>query len=294
MIFAASAALVAAAAFAPTANAADAIRLCTGSSTGNYFAAGEAIQRMAGKQLPIVVVETEGTVDNMRRLLELPADDPEACDAMIGQPDGPVFEVRKSPANIKKLRQVGSLHREYLHVLCSKGSGVDDLGDIADGGYSIAIGEPGSGAWLIWQNIITEDDSYADVPVTNDGGSIALAAVASDTTTCMLVPAGLKNGIVNEADAYYGDAVVLAEANDKDFNDATDIAGKPLYEYSDIPSRTYGTSLQTGLLGSSVSTISWLAGVYANSDRLSDKRQLSGFIQAVGRASTGIKAEFGS
>lgn len=283
---------VALATLLPAAAMAD-IRLCTGSSSGVYFAAGQEIVKMAGKNMPVTVIETEGTIDNMQRLLDMPADSPEACDAMIGQPDGPVYIGRQSPAKIKKLRQVGGLHREYLHVLCSTASGVDDLGDIADGKHSLAIGEPGSGAWLIWQNIVAEDESYAKVPITNEGGIIALSAVASDVTTCMLVPAGLKNGTVMEADNTFGDSVVLAEANDKDFNDATDIAGKPLYGYVDIPSGTYPTSLQTGMFGSKVSTISWLAGVYVNTDRFTDQKQLAAFIQAVARASIGIKVEYG-
>ncbi|TJW14589.1 MAG: hypothetical protein E5W82_10345 [Mesorhizobium sp.] len=276
----------------PAAAMAD-IRLCTGSSSGVYFAAGQEIVKMAGKNMPVTVVETEGTIDNLQRVLDTPADSPEACDAMIGQPDGPVYIGRQSPAKIKKLRQVGGLHREYLQVLCSTASGVDDLGDIADGKRSLAIGEPGSGAWLIWQNIVAEDDSYAKVPVTNEGGIIALSAVSSDVTTCMLRAAGLHDGTVMEADATFGDSVVLAEANDKDFNDATDIGGKPLYAYVDIPSGTYPKSLQTGIFGSSVSTISWLAGVYVNTDRFTDQKQLAAFIQAVARASLGVKAEYG-
>ncbi len=282
-----------AAMFMASAAHADAIRLCTGSETANYYAAGEAIKRMAGNALPVTVVETEGTIDNLNRVLDLDASDPQACDAMIGQPDGPVYIARSSAGKVKRLRQVGSLHREYLHVLCSKASGVDDLGDIAGGKYSLAIGEPGSGAWLIWQNIIVEDESYASVPVTNEGGILALSAVASDSTTCMLVPAGLGNGTVMEADTSFGDSVVLADANDRDFDDALDIAGKPLYAYVSIPSGTYPRSLQTGFFGSKVSTISWLAGVYVNTERFPDQKKLSAFIQAVSRASVGIKAEFG-
>lgn len=285
--------IAAAAIFFAGAAHADAIRLCTGSESGNYYAAGETIKRMAGTSLPIEVVETEGTIDNLTRVLDAAVGDEGGCHAMIGQPDGPVYVARSSAGKVKKLRQVGSLHREYLHVLCSRASGVDDLGDIAGGGYSLAIGEPGSGAWLIWQNILVEDDSYASVPVTNEGGILALSAVSSDSTTCMLVPAGVGNGTVREADATFGDTVLLADANDKDFNDATDIAGKPLYEYVDIPSGTYPQALQTGFFGSSVSTISWLAGVYVNTDKFPDQKQLAAFIQAVSRASVGIKAEFG-
>lgn len=89
-------------------SAAERIRLCTGAANGNYFAAGDMIKKMAGSSLDIEVVETEGTIDNLDRLLTSAPDDAGACDAMIGQPDGPVYISRTSPANAKKLRQVAS------------------------------------------------------------------------------------------------------------------------------------------------------------------------------------------
>ncbi|MBD9539956.1 hypothetical protein IB276_10885 [Ensifer sp. ENS04] len=269
------------------------IRLCTGAESGNYFAAGDAIAKMAGRSLDVVNVPTEGTIDNLERLLDLPANDPNACDAMIGQPDGPVYVGRSSPAKVKKLRQVASLHREYLHVLCGAKSGVDDLSDLESDPkkYSIAIGEPGSGAWLIWQNIIAEDEDYGLVPVRNEGGVLALSAVSSGEATCMLVPAGLKNGTANEADQTYGDTVILAGANDRDFDDATDIKGDPLYVYEDIPARTYPKALQAGWFGSR-STITWNAAVFVNTERF-DAKTLPAFVQAAARAAAGIKAEYG-
>lgn len=275
-----------------SAHAAEPIRLCTGAANGVYAAAGGMIQKMAGSALPISIVETEGTIDNMQRMLDLPAADPKACDAMIGQPDGPVYLARTSPANVKKVRQIASLHREYLHVLCNKASGVDDLGDLENdpSKYRIAIGEPGSGAWLIWQNLIAEDEDYGQVPVSNEGGVLALSSVSSGDTTCMLVPAGLKNGTINEADATFGDTIALVGANDKDFDDAVDIKGKPLYEYASIPGDTYPHSFD---YWSDVKTITWPAGVYVNTDRVSDSKTLSAFITAASRAAGGIKAEYG-
>lgn len=272
--------------------AADPIRLCTGGSTGNYFAAGEMIQRMAGNTLAVQVVETEGTIDNMERMLTIAADDPKACDAMIGQPDGPVYLSRTSAAKAKRIRQVASLHREYLHVLCNKESGVDDLGDLESDPdkYRIAIGDAGSGAWLVWQNLTAEDDDYAAVPVSNEGGILALSSVSSGDATCMLVPAGLKNGTVNEADNTFGDTVALVGANDRDFDDAVDIKGKPLYQYAKIPGSTYPTSFN---YWSDVQTITWLAGVYVNIDRFKDQKRLASFTTIVNRAAGSIKAEFG-
>ena len=269
------------------------VRLCAGASDGNYFAAGREIARMSGKSLTIQVVETEGTIDNLDRTLNVEASSSQACDALIGQPDGPVYIARRSPGAAKALRQVGELHREYLHVLCSKVSGVDDLGDLSGNSkYSLAVGKEGSGAWLIWQNILAEDDSYSKVPISTEGGIVALSAVASDITSCMLVPAGLGSGVMATANTSYPASLSLVPANDKDFNDAQDIRGKPLYQYVDIPGGTY-KKLQSGFFGSGVATISWRAGVYVHSDRLKDPKVLSAFIQAVARATPSITAEFG-
>lgn len=272
--------------------AAEPVRLCTGSSTANYYAAGNMIKEMAGRNLAIEVVTTDGTIDNIGRVVDKKADDVESCDAMIGQPDGPVFLARQSPAKGKMLRQVASLHREYLHVLCNKASGVDDLSDLASNPskYRIAIGPQGSGAWLIWQNIINEDKAYAEIPVSNEGDILALSSVSSGDTTCMLIPAGLGNGIMREADATFGDTVVLVGANDRDFDDALDIKGAPLYEYAKIPGSAYPKSFD---YWSDVKTISWNAGVYINSSKLQDADKLRAFVTAASRAANGIKAEFG-
>lgn len=276
--------------------AADPIRLCTGSDTGNYYAAGKVISEMAPKSIRIEVKTSEGTLDNLDKTFSVAAEDPEACDAFIGQPDGPVFLKRSKPAAISTLRQVGTLHREYLQVLCGQSSGVDDLGDMQGSSkYSLAVGEPGSGTWLIWQNFLAEDKAYEKVPTTAEGGDLALSAVASGQTSCMLVAAGLPNGTVSKANDYYADQIIIAAANDKDFNDALDVQGKPLYSYDfDLQgSKTVYPKLLGGTFSySNVETISWNAGVYVNSERLS-KSDLSAFINAVMVATPRITAAFG-
>ncbi len=268
------------------------IRLCTGSATGVYYAAGESIKAFAGQSVPIRNVETDGTIDNLERVLDLAPTDPKACDAMIGQPDGPVYIARQSPAKVKKLRKIVDLHTEYLHVLCNKASGVDDLTDLAGNTkYTLDVGVAGSGAWLIWQNIIAEDSSYANVPPKNEGGMLALSSVAAGDTTCMLAPSGLRTGIVLEADNTFGDKVTLAAADDNDFVKATDAKGEKVYSFADIPKRTYGKSLQTGFFGGAVKTITWNAGVYVNTDRV-DPAILPKLIREVSRAALQIKAEY--
>lgn len=279
-----SAALVAACAYYGPANAATPIRLCTGAASGVYYDAGQTIKQMAGTQVPVEVIETTGTIDNMNMTLD------GQCDAMIGQPDGPVFLARQSPAAVKKLRQVAGLHREYLHVLCNRESGVKDLYDLKG---KLAIGEPNSGAWLIWQNLVKVDERLGEVPVSNESGIMALSSVSAGTdTVCMLVPAGLGNGTLKEADATFADTLQLVGANSRKYDDVLGIDGKPIYAYQDIPGKTY-PNIQSGWFSSAVSTISWNAGVYINSERFTDAKQLQAFVTAVNRAAIGIKAEYG-
>lgn len=285
------------------AEAATTINICTGAKEQPYANVGGMIADMAKGDPNInvrVITGTGGTWGNIQRTALGEASDAayeagEACHAMIGQPDGLAQLKRQNAAAASKMKPIGDLHREYLHVLCSKESGVDDIGDLESdpkgNGYSIALGDNGSGAWLIWQNFIAEDEDYAAVPVKNESGAVALASVAANETTCMLVPAALGNGQVRQADEMFGDSLVLAGANDSDFNDAVDGQGKPLYEWMKIPSGTYEKNLQGWF--SSADTISWTAKVYVNTDRVSDNDALSSLIIAVARAKAAAQSQYG-
>lgn len=269
------------------------VKLCTGSEGGPYAEAGKMIAAMA-KNDPLisvtVVVDTGGTWGNIQRTILS-----DECDAMIGQPDGAAVLKRQNPGAAAAMKPIADLHREYLHALCSKESGVDDIGDLESdpkgNGYSIALGDTGSGAWLIWQNFVSEDADYGEVPVKNEAGVIALASTAANETTCLLQPAALGNSLVRQADEQFGDGLNLVGVNDKDFNDAIDPQGKPLYEWGTIPSGTYPKSLQGWFSGKD--TVTWLAKVYVNADRFADQKALGAFITAVARAKPQIQAQYG-
>ncbi|MBC2806603.1 C4-dicarboxylate ABC transporter substrate-binding protein [Rhizobium ruizarguesonis] len=275
--------------FAIPAHAAS-IRLCTGAADQPYAAAGDMIKAEArGNGLDIEVVkDTGGTWGNVQLSLQT------KCDAIIAQPDGLAYLKRTEPANAAKFLPIADLHREYLHALCGKDSGVDDIGDLENDpkNYSIALGERGSGAWLIWQNFIAEDPDYADVRPTAESGEDALSAVANGQTTCMLVPAALGNAVLRTADELYGDSLVLVGVNDSDFNDAPDSQGKPLYSYAEIPSGTYPKHLQGWFSGKD--TVTWLAKVYVNTDTLADANVRKALIRSVMKSRQTIVANFGS
>ena len=272
------------------------VNLCTGGQGGIYNTAGGYLADAASGSATIHLnVETsKGSIDNVRRTVDVPPTDPEVCEAFIGQPDAVVLAKRKNPS--LPIKQIAQLHREYLQVLCNKDSGVDDIKSLPGGKdasgapYTVNVGPEGSGAWAVWQNFVNQDKSYKDVPTKNEIDKIALGSVANGDTTCMIVAAGLPNPTIQEANDSYSDQVVLAEATDWDFNDAIDIRGKPLYEFIDIP-RTY-KNLQ-GYFGGKRETVSWLAGVYVNPQRLSDEKALGDFITYANRAKANIVAAFG-
>lgn len=267
--------------------AGDTIRLCTGSSSGVYFGVGNIIASFAPSDFTIEVVETEGTSSNMDALLS--KDPATSCDAMIGQPDGPVYLKRTKPSDAIQISRVMKLHREYLQVLCSKESGITDLDQLGEGN-SVAIGAPGSGAWLIWQNFIEQDSGYEKVKTTSDSGLTALTAVAANEVNCLVAAAGVPYGTISEADANFGDSVVLVEATDKDFNDAEDIDGKKLYEWQDIPTKAYPVTFNR--YWGDITTVSWQASLYVNKTKINGKR-LDNFLKAATRARTTILSQYG-
>lgn len=282
------------------------IRLCTGDTGGNYAKAGEFIKEAAGSGTEIVLVQdTGGTWGNIDRTVIKDAADTAACDAMLGQPDGiSVLKqgyyddsgklVGANPTAAGKLRRIGVLHHEFLHLLCNKGKEIGDLADLeGDEKASVALGTQGSGAWLIWQNLAYQEDSLAKVVTRQVGGLDALTQVVSGEITCLVQPAGLHNQTVEDANSSFADDIALAEvADDKDFNDAEDPEGNALYEKLDIPGGTYA-NLQSGTFSTAYSTLAWRAAVYINIDRLKDKNDFNALVRATATAKKRAIQTFG-
>jgi len=279
--------------FAVSAASAGTVKLCTASTTGVYHAAGKAIAAMAPAGA-ITLISTDGTIDNLRRALDLPKDHPQSCDALIGQPDVPAMRARLNKASVVNLKPIAPLHREYVYVLCGKDSGVKDLSDLEDDptAYSVAIGPDGSGAWATWQNFIAEDEDYREIPTTAESDIMALTSVASGTTTCALLTGGVGVGAVAEADTTFGDTIVLIPATDGDFDDATTLDGKDLYEFAEIPKvGAYPNTFDR--YWSDIKTVSWNAMLYVNTEKVTDKADQKMFATAGARAANTIRANYG-
>lgn len=287
------------AALAASPAAAD-VRLCTGASDGVYAAVGKMIAKNYGPGL-IVVTDTGGTWGNIERSVKSDPTSAEACDAFIGQPDGvSVLNqgyydadgklVGANPGAAAKLFPVGTLHREYLHVLTPKG-GAESLSDLEGKNEKIAVGSPGSGAWLIWQNIVYQDSDYGTLIEEPVGGFEAANMVATGLAAAAIFPIGIDSPSMIEIDDLLGDGLQLAEADDGDFNDAVSPDGKQLYEFVKLDGNRY-PKLVSSYYSGSVETISWLAGVWANTDRVSrdDRGKL---MRAVAKAKKEAVSQYG-
>ncbi|MEO0852001.1 MAG: TAXI family TRAP transporter solute-binding subunit, partial [Cyanobacteria bacterium J06648_11] len=114
------------------------LTLATGSTSGQYYAFGEALQAIVRRHAPrikLTVVSTAGSVENVALL------ESGGADLAIVQSDTPT----RSQA-----RAVAALFPELFHVLAAPESNIDRLTDLT--GKRVALMPEGSGSYdLFWQ-----------------------------------------------------------------------------------------------------------------------------------------------
>ena len=123
------------------AEAAESLRLCTGSPGKAYIKVGQKLADLAPQltagALKIEVVPTGGSLDNLNQALT------GGCDAFIAQGDAIDFFVREvQPQAADRFQVVGELYKELTLLLCRRDSGIDDLDEAGDA--VIAAGNMGT------------------------------------------------------------------------------------------------------------------------------------------------------
>lgn len=128
----------------------DRYAIAGGGSTGVYYAFGEQLAEVLSETRPSVVTvdETNGSVDNLQRLgdgraLLGFAQSDAAADAVAGT--GPFSE----PLAVQAIAR---LYDEYVHVVVSADSEIDDVADFA--GHPVSLGAPGSGVNLVASRVL--------------------------------------------------------------------------------------------------------------------------------------------
>ena len=206
------------------------INFCGGGEGGNYY---RVIGRTLQEQLEDHTMgraTTEGTPDILSNIAD------GSCDVGAVQADGLVgtsgeFEV------------MGPVYDEYVHLVCSAASGIKGVRSLHENpDITIAFTSRKSGGYTTWKAMGELDEGYN----SENGPSLTL-------TTWARLPSKMRNGsidcfmhvtslgdsnIINLANNTDGEAR-LVKFNDYDFNDAKLPNGERLYEFEDIPGKTY-------------------------------------------------------
>jgi TRAP transporter TAXI family solute receptor len=124
--------------------------MVTGSKTGTYIQFGQDIARVAqGAGLDIVVKESEGSIDNIRRLVSA-----ENAALSIVQSDVLGFLSRSADPQVRRiagrLRLIFPFYNEEVHLFART-----DIRRFEDlGGRRVVVGTQGSGNWLTSNNLL--------------------------------------------------------------------------------------------------------------------------------------------
>jgi TRAP transporter TAXI family solute receptor len=129
---------------------ADVIGMVTGSKAGTYFEFGQEIATLAGKAgVAILVKESEGSIDNLRRL----ASSENAAFGIV-QSDVLGFVNRMNDQETRhlaaRLRLIFPFYNEEVHLLARKE--IQRFEDLA--GKRVVVGTRGSGNWLTSNNLL--------------------------------------------------------------------------------------------------------------------------------------------
>lgn len=222
------------------------LRLCTGGKSGKYYQTGSEIASALRGTLAVQVVETNGSLDNLRKL---EAGD---CDAAIVQADSYGDYTSTNPVSKLNIERLTPLYSEYANLVCNRNVGVGAIRDVLGKDITIAVGPQNSGTAVTWRSLVKQAPDYAGVKTDSDPISNRTIAKLADATQiqCALFISGLKAGTILEAEANGNGNIGLVSFNDGSFDDVMDPKGKRVYENADIPKGTYPNLQNYGLFGS--------------------------------------------
>lgn len=198
------------------ANAAETVRLCSGTPGKTYYAVAqklaELIPRLSAGQLQVEVIATEGSIDNLSKILN------NECDSAIVQGDALDFFVNNINQDAKgKIRRQSALYKELSFLLCSRESGVEEIEDLLDiDNASVAAGAMGSGSLATWLTFRSIKPAYAKVKVLPENGAAGALAVARGEASCLLEVIAPQSDFIASLDANkeIGKALLFAEVDD--------------------------------------------------------------------------------
>ncbi len=256
------------------------IRLCTGAEGGNYdFSGIELKKTFTGAGLELV--SSKGSWDNLQKMKD------GTCNAAIVQEDAVMAYQR---TNNMPLIPLADLYQEDLHLICNPKSGVDELSDLSGTQKSIALGNPGSGQWVTWKNLVDVDPTFAGVVTETESGKLAASQVKQGLIDCMLAVSGVASATLNGIDDNYGyPDTVLVEVDSRKLLKHVGMSGNELYAPHTIKEGTYKGWTGNNTWGDdSVDTVAVTAKVVVNADVVSEDAQID-LLSSIEKSLPGIK-----
>ena len=237
------------------------IRFCTGSKEGMYYRIAELYKSELGSGTPIVPIETQGSVENLRAVSKHSG---AACDAAMVQGDV-LNEFLKDNLIDRSSIIVAEAHStEYLHLICNENMKIHALGDLlqlapainAAGKVPLLIGSAGSGSYVTWHTLVRTAPELKEILDTTRPGRLERAAIGgkaayniinSGQAACYLRVMGLGSKELKQLDATNkeGARVVMGDIFTKkllevmDTFSGTEGKSKSLYEKQKLPYEVY-------------------------------------------------------
>jgi TRAP-type uncharacterized transport system substrate-binding protein len=249
----------------------------TASKTGSYYAAGYKLT----KQLPeAIAAETDGSMQNMDLLSQ------GVLNVAFVQGDAYNLWCNSHKAQCENdFAVVDTGHSEVIQIMCKKGNGIKDDGDLQTDGVTVDVGPLNSGGSASWDNMsllepnfkkakkITEDTlDETSIFKIKQGKYNCLMRTATWDTSNSFVQKAIQNGLV------------FINVTDWDLDDKIKINGKekPIYSYVKTHVKYPGDWIST-----LVKTIKTNTYIVVNKNKLS-RKQLNRLLDVVTRLGNGI------
>ena len=230
---------------ATPAEAAESMRLCTGSPGRTYVKVGERLAdlapRLTAGALKIEVVPTGGSLDNLNRALA------GECDALITQGDAIDFFAREvQPQAAGRFQVIGELYKELTLLLCRRDSGIDDLDEAK--GATVAAGNMGTGSLATILNLKRLDpDTYGDIGIYPANGFEGAMAVINGEAQCLLDVIAPQSDLLRTLNdnERTGAQLYFAQIDNDDLEEH-EVDGKKVYTLVEFDDETYPNLATTG------------------------------------------------
>lgn len=241
----------------------------TGSPSGNYYPfcqGGDAMRGLRGwsTEFAVECKVTNGSVENLEGLVA------GKFDAIMVQSD--IYsEWLNTHPNVHLDALQATIYQEYVQVLANKQAKVERIGDLDPKRHVIWLA--GSGAQRTWDSFAAHDQRYAAFARAGKvrrvpAESQVLEAVSNHGDAVLVFVAGLKSGLLKEANDKFGDKLGMVLVDESSLAEARDATGNKIYALAKIPSGVYPHLQKSRWFGSTSSVPSLSVGaVFILSER---------------------------